>query len=83
MTGASGEVRAIYERLGRQMKLKRLPELYISDGVQSPMLCGILKPMIVLPDLRLSDSSLMGILSHELTHYHRHDLWLKLACTLA
>lgn len=83
LTGASGEVRAIYERLGRQMKLKRLPELYISDGVQSPMLCGILKPMIVLPDLRLSGSSLMGILSHELTHYHRHDLWLKLACTLA
>lgn len=80
---ASDEVRTLYAKFGARLNIRRLPGLYVSDSVQSPMLCGILKPIIVLPALKLSDSSLVGILAHELTHHRRHDLWLKLACVLA
>ena len=49
----------------------------------TPMLIGILKPMIVLPNLYLVDEELEMVLEHELTHYRRKDLIVKLAMLIA
>lgn len=72
-------------RLGIRQGLreKNIPELYISGEINSPMLCGFRKPIILLPDIPLTDNQLTGVLAHELTHRRRNDLWVKLACMLA
>lgn len=56
---------------------KHVP-VYISDLVTSPMLLGIIKPQIFLPQREYTKEGMEYILSHEMTHYKRKDLWVKL-----
>jgi beta-lactamase regulating signal transducer with metallopeptidase domain len=53
------------------------PALCRSRAVRTPMLLGLLRPVIVLPDRDYDDEMLRGILRHELTHYRRGDLAYK------
>ena len=53
------------------------PKLYRSKAVSTPMLLGVLHPIIVIPDRIYSDTMLEGILAHEMTHYRRHDVIYK------
>ncbi len=61
----------------------KLPQLYISDFEISPMLLGYFKPKILLPKICIEGNRIKEIISHELIHYRRGDLWIKLACVLA
>lgn len=67
-------------------KGKRLPRLIKSTIASTPMLIGVLRPTIVLPDREYSDEQLHGILLHELIHMRRFDVavkWLSLfACAV-
>ncbi len=78
-----GERYRLYLKLCDRLEIHKPPELFVCSTVQSPMLCGFIKPRILLPELELSDNSAVGILGHELIHYKRHDLWLKLVGLLA
>ena len=54
-------------------------------GGASPAVCGLLKPVILLPhglDSNLSYSQLRLILMHELAHIKRDDLWVNLLQTI-
>jgi beta-lactamase regulating signal transducer with metallopeptidase domain len=55
--------------------------LIVSEFVKTPMLLGILRPAVVLPPVPYVQigmaESLRDILKHELTHYHRCDLFYK------
>ena len=77
------ERQTLYLRLCERFGIRRPPELYVCGCIHSPMLCGFIKPKILLPVLDISDNSAVGILGHELIHYKRHDLWLKLVGLLA
>lgn len=59
---------------------KTLP-VYVSAHVASPMLVGIWNPQIFLPDKK--SMQLAFILEHEITHYRRKDLWVKLLLAIA
>ncbi len=49
------------------------PELSVCPGLQTPVMFGVFRPRIVLPE-GLSDPVLLGnILRHELCHYRRRD----------
>jgi len=50
----------------------------ISKAASTPMMIGFIKPIIILPDMDFNDSELKMILSHELVHFERKDVWLKL-----
>ncbi len=54
--------------------------LICSPLAGSPMMCGYFCPTVVLPDMDLDPDALRGILTHELTHYRRRDVWRKLLC---
>lgn len=43
----------------------------------APLLVGIFRPMLLLPDGVAEEEPLRFILLHELTHYKRRDLWYK------
>ncbi len=55
----------------------RRPELKRSAAAATPMLVGVLRPKIILPDRDYDDKTLENILRHELTHYRRRDLVCK------
>ncbi len=76
---------AFCDKLGLTLGLgkRQLPKIYRTAEVHSPMLCGYLRPIVLLPDIPLTDNQLTGVLAHELTHRRRQDLWLKAACLLA
>ena len=85
ITPADSEMCELLRRVADEMGLNTgsLPPLYFTDSASSPMLFGFTKPMILLPSLCRYDVELRGILSHELVHYRRKDLWIKLACVCA
>ncbi|KPU42921.1 regulatory protein BlaR1 [Oxobacter pfennigii] len=54
-----------------------MPRLYRNTLAPTPMLIGMLRPVILLPDREYSEIQLQNILLHELTHLRRHDLIVK------
>jgi len=62
---------------------KRMPELQISAAVSSPVITGLLKPVLLLPHDQFSEQELSFIFRHELVHYQRRDLWYKMILTIA
>ncbi len=53
------------------------PRLYRSALATTPMLIGILKPEIILPDREYTDTQMQSVLKHELTHLRRRDIIFK------
>jgi beta-lactamase regulating signal transducer with metallopeptidase domain len=56
---------------------KRSPLLYRNPAAVTPMLIGVFRPTIVLPDRECDDTQLENILLHELTHLRRGDIAFK------
>lgn len=64
-------------REGERLRLRGTVRTVRCACVSSPMVAGLLRPMLLLPELELSDEELSFIVRHELTHYKRRDLWYK------
>lgn len=62
---------------------KRVPRLYQNPFVATPVLIGVLRPEIVLPDKKYEETMLQSILVHEMTHMRRHDTAVKWLLVLA
>jgi beta-lactamase regulating signal transducer with metallopeptidase domain len=71
------------DMLGELSNGKRTPILFKSTHAATPMLIGIFKPTIVLPDREYSEEQLRGILLHELSHMRRFDVGVKWLSLLA
>ena len=56
--------------------------VYVTAGLPSPCLAGVLRPAVyVTPGAAEDETALRHILAHELTHYaHRDHLWSLLRC---
>lgn len=72
-----GDAISAFNRLGDQLGLDRRPRLLVCQGLKVPMLAGIFRPAILLPQGNISGEELAFSLLHELTHYRRRDIWLK------
>ncbi|MCI9448903.1 MAG: M56 family metallopeptidase [Clostridiales bacterium] len=79
----SEEAGAVYEALCRKIGVKRPPKLLVSRVPVSPHLCGFIRRKVIIPDMTYAMNDIESILSHELTHFKRGDLYVKLACTAA
>ena len=69
------------ERMGMKMKVG----LKVSVNAASPAVCGLLRPVILVPEnlaSSLSSGQLQTVLLHELAHIKRGDLWVNLAQTI-
>ena len=64
-------------RVYASFRMERKPKLFRSAYVMTPMLLGLGRPLIVLPDGTFSEESARNVLRHELTHYRRGDLYVK------
>ena len=53
--------------------------LRLSDAVETPAVCGLLHPVVLLPKTlaeKLDKPQLRAVLLHELAHIRRRDLWV-------
>lgn len=70
----------------QKLNLKRKVQVYTSDRVHTPVVCGLIKPRIILPlDLtkNCNELDLRHIITHELVHTKRFDYILKPLSVLA
>lgn len=58
------------------------PNLYRNSHVNTPILIGVFRPTIYLPDIEYTDEQLYNILMHEITHFCHHDIYIKWLTTL-
>lgn len=67
----NSEIDTTIENIPKRLKVQR------TDMLDAPLIVGLVKPTLYLPDTELSEGDLNYILMHELTHYRRHDLLYK------
>lgn len=79
---AEGYAEALQSCLS-EMHIRRRVSLRLCPTVSSPMLMGLLHPVILLPDEELTTEELALVLRHELTHLKRGDLLVKAGLVLA
>ena len=72
--------RSIMEEKG--LKNKKI-ELRVCNFISTSMLLGFFRPMILLPDKVLDADELELVFRHELTHYKRGDVFVKLLSVFA
>lgn len=75
---AGGEMVRRCGQVARELGVKRPPLLTVSSGVDSPLVLGLLRPRLVLPEGEIPPAELDFILRHELIHCRRGDLWYSL-----
>ena len=76
-------LRRVFAEQKQSLGVRRDIPLVVTPAADCPMLAGFLKPALYLPDEALSEQEAVFIFRHELTHYKRGDLWLKLLLTAA
>lgn len=74
---------AVFAGQKQSLGITRDIQLRVTPAADCPMLAGFLRPALYLPDEALNAQDAAFIFRHELTHYKRGDLWLKLALVAA
>lgn len=78
-----GEISVLFRQTSEELGIKRSVPLYRSRLVQSPMLVGLIKPAVVIPENIRVLPGLGYVFRHELIHYKRCDIWYKWLVQLA
>lgn len=56
--------------------------VYKSDYISGPIICGLIHPVILLPDFSFTEKAFRLILQHEFKHYHLKDIFFKIVTEL-
>jgi photosystem II stability/assembly factor-like uncharacterized protein len=78
-----GHLLEVLQTCRQETHTRTSPALYTSTFVTSPILLGVLHPVIILPDCLSTESELRYALLHELTHARRCDGLVKWLAVLA
>lgn len=74
---------SVYKEVCRELNIRKAPPLYISRLAKTPMIYGFFRSRVLLPDIEMREEDISGVLRHELVHYRRKDLYVKLIAMLA
>lgn len=77
------EFLSAFKRIKDEMKIKGNLEVRVCPVVSGPMLTGMRKPVIILPDVNILPEAMPFILKHELVHFKRRDLIVKWVALMA
>ncbi|MCA5959502.1 M56 family metallopeptidase [Blautia sp. RD014234] len=69
---------AEYDKLCKEMHLKKAPKLVANSRLSGPLLAGIRNTFLYLPVREYSKEECEMIFRHELCHYRSRDPWYKL-----
>lgn len=65
-------------KLKRELKIRSTVQVVESPEAASPMIIGLFRPVLILPEEAYSDEELFFILKHELIHLRHRDVYFKL-----
>lgn len=71
-----------FRQVSDLLALRQRPVIVMCRGFKAPMLAGLFRPILLLPEQPMEGQELRYALLHELTHFKRHDIWLKSLCLL-
>jgi len=74
------EIMQVFDQCKAELHIKRKLVLRTSSWLKSPVLFGVFRPRIILPEQmisKLSISDIRYIILHELCHYKRKDLFIN------
>lgn len=71
---ASGGSLETFAHIKKELRIRREVRLYQSSNVSSPVVTGIIRPIVWLPQGEAAESEWKGVLYHELAHISHHDL---------
>lgn len=66
-----------FNEVKSKLKIKRNIKIRMSESFDSPMLVGIIYPVIYIPYREITEEHMRMVLLHELIHYKRKDLLVK------
>lgn len=69
--------------IAQQLDYEKPVDLVVVPLIDSPMVLGLFKPRILLPDTHFSTREIQLIFRHELTHLKRRDLFAKVLALAA
>lgn len=75
------ETRLYVQQLAQQLNISRKVQVWVSVYIDTPMVMGFIKPIILIPLAcvnQLSVTQLEAILLHELAHIKRNDYFINL-----
>lgn len=75
-------MRQVYE-LKRELQIRPSVCVVAYSRASSPMMTGFLRPVVILPDVHYDAEKLYFILKHELIHWKRKDVSVKLLLAVA
>ena len=83
---AGPTIPALAREAAERLSLTRVPPIRVTSENVSPFLCGVFRPVVVLPESLVdptSSTELSAVLAHEFAHLRRRDLllgWLLTIC---
>lgn len=72
-----------FHKVKAEMGIKREIAIRSCACIRTPMMAGFRKPVILFPKIDLSPDEFTFIIKHELVHYKRNDLYVRLLIMLA
>lgn len=73
-------VDAVIDRININYRKSKEFKVLLVSGIQTPAILGLLHPKILMPEVDYSEKEINYILCHEMLHYYRHDLMVKVLC---
>lgn len=71
------------EKCKKKLNINRKIVLKECSVIKSPMITGIFIPVITIPKMDQNLDKIEIVLTHELMHYKRKDLWIKIIALIA
>lgn len=71
------------QALKNELHIKQPVHAVIFKGTSSPVVTGIFKPVLVLPEEQYNKEQMYFILKHEMVHIKRRDIYIKLLMAAA
>lgn len=68
---------ALLDDIKRELNIKRNIKIKMAEEVQSPLLVGVIFPVIYIPCREIPPENMRMVFLHELMHYKRKDLVVK------
>ena len=72
------KIQQTFEKIKQELAVKRKVSLWISGTALGPVMLGIFRPVVVMPDYPMEEERLEMIFRHELMHWCRKDTWYRM-----